>query len=265
MTILPRLRAVIALIALAAFPCSCSQDGTALAAQFERQVSRHLDVPDGERRFYGQLLSYLVPDLPSQYVLIVDKSPSVQAAMIYWKSPGGSLHFIGATPVSTGKPGSFDHFETPTGSFAHTLDNPDFRAEGTFNENHIRGYGLKGMRVYDFGWQQAKKGWGRRNESTMRLQMHATDPDRLELRLGSIQSKGCIRIPATLNTFLDHYGILDADYDKGLAEGRRLWMLPPDREPTPWSGRYLVIVDSTRDERPPWSPTPFRPKSAKVQ
>ena len=31
--------------------------------------------------------------------------------------------------------------------------------QGTFNENHIRGLGLKGMRVWDFGWQWATKGW----------------------------------------------------------------------------------------------------------
>jgi hypothetical protein len=255
MSILHRFRPVL-LFVLAAFQCSASEgvypDGTVLGPLFQQQVTRRLDVPESEQRFYGELLAYLVPDLPSQYILLVDKNPLVQAAMIYWKSPGGGFHFIGASPVSTGKPVGFDHFETPTGIFAHTLDNPDFRAEGTFNENHIRGYGLKGMRVYDFGWQQAKKGWGRRNESTMRLQMHATDPDRLELRLGTIQSKGCIRIHATLNRFIDRYGILDADYDKALAEGKTLWMLRPDREPTPWSGRYLVIVDSIRAQRPVW-------------
>jgi hypothetical protein len=35
--------------------------------------------------------------------------------------------------------------------FEHTLDNPDFRAEGTVNEFGIRGYGTKGMRIFDFG------------------------------------------------------------------------------------------------------------------
>ena len=46
----------------------------------------------------------------------------------------------------------------------------------------------------------------------MRLQMHATDADRLEPLLGSARSKGCIRIPASLNRLLDHFGLLDADY-----------------------------------------------------
>lgn len=48
----------------------------------------------------------------------------------------------------------------------------------------------------------------------MRLQMHATDPDLLERRLGSAQSKGCIRIPASLNRLIDCYGVLDAEYKR---------------------------------------------------
>ena len=93
----------------------------------------------------------------------------------------------------------------------------------------------------------------------MRLQMHATDPDYLEKRLGRINSKGCIRIPASLNQFIDHYGLLDADYERALLEGDSFWMLPPDRSPTPWSGRYLIIVDSMRETRPTWAEPPRPP------
>jgi hypothetical protein len=114
------------------------------------------------------------------------------------------------------------------------------------------------MRVYDFGWVSALRTW-RPGECEMRLQIHATDPH-LEQRLGSEQSMGCIRIPSTLNTFLDHYGILDADYEQALAKGQKFWLLRPDREPTPWSGRYLVIVDSQRVARPDWSPQPRKTK-----
>jgi hypothetical protein len=57
--------------------------------------------------------------------------------------------------------------------------------------------------------------------------MRATEPDLLERRLGSAQSKGCIRIPATLNWLIDHYGRLDADYDQAATDGKPLWMLPP--------------------------------------
>ena len=87
----------------------------------------------------------------------------------------------------------------------------------------------------------------------MRLQMHATDPDRLEQRLGTAQSKGCIRIPAALNEFIDRHGVLDEDYQEKIDEGRRLSVLRGDRTPTPWSGRYLVVVDSMSGERPDWS------------
>ena len=114
------------------------------------------------------------------------------------------------------------------------------------------------MRVYDFGWQTAQKGWDGGGEANLRLQMHATDPDLLEQKLGTPQSKGCIRIPATLNAFLDHYGILDGDYEKAMAAGMTFWVLSQTREATPWSGRFLVVVDTGRTERPAWSPPPSK-------
>jgi hypothetical protein len=92
----------------------------------------------------------------------------------------------------------------------------------------------------------------------MRLQMHATDPHLLEPRLGTAQSKGCIRIPAALNEFIDRYGILDADYEQAMAAGQTFWALRRDRTPTPWPGRYLVVVDSARKTRPAGSPLPPR-------
>ena len=108
-----------------------------------------------------------------------------------------------------------------------SLDNPDFRAEGSFNKNHIRGYGLRGRRVFDFGWQSAERGWGKGGVSRMRLQMHATDPGVLEPRLGRVASEGCISIPATLNVFLDRYGVLDADYEEAIAAGKAQWVIRP--------------------------------------
>jgi hypothetical protein len=107
--------------------------------------------------------------------------------------------------------------------------------------------------VYDFGWRTGEKGWGGGGEGTLRLQMHATDPDLLEEKLGTPQSKGCIRIPAALNTFIDHYGILDGDYEKAMTEGMTFWVLSKTREATPWSGRFLVVVDTGRTKRPAWS------------
>ncbi len=233
-------------------------DGTSLAKNYAQEVDRRLNIPEAQQRAWALRLSEVFADqeLSPQYVVLVDRNPFVQALAIYWVAPDGTFHFIGASPVSTGKPGRFDHFITPTGVFEHTTDNPDFHAEGTRNENGILGYGRKGMRVYDFGWQQAERGWGDGGEGTMRLQMHATDPDFLAPRLGTIQSKGCIRIPATLNTFIDRHAILDGDYEQDMADGQTFSGLSRAREPTPWSGRYLVIVDTGRTSRPPWSPAP---------
>lgn len=241
--------------------CFCADDGTELARAFAEKVDLALDLPDGEKAHYGELLAKAVAGkniTADQYFVLVDRNKFVQAVMIYWMSADKTVHFVGASPASTGKPGSFDHFVTPLGVFEHSIDNLDFRALGTRNENGIRGYGSRGSRVFDFGWQQAIRGWGRGGEGTMRLQMHATDPDFLEQLLGSPQSEGCVRIPATFDAFLDHYGILDGGYEAAMATGRTFWVLPKDREATRWSGRYLVIVDSGRIARPIWCPGPAR-------
>jgi hypothetical protein len=58
---------------------------------------------------------------------------------------------------------------------------------------------------------------------------------------------------------LDHHGVLDADYDQALREGRTLDVLLGDREQVRYPGRYLVVVDSGRTGRPDWSPAPFLP------
>jgi len=229
-----------------------------LTALYRTEVERALVVPAGEVHRYQSLaeaaLQSAQAELSSaQYLLVVDRDPHVQASLLFWRSAYGEYRFIGASPVSTGRPGTFDHFETPAGVFEHSPSNPDFRAEGTFNSKRIRGYGRKGMRVYDLGWQRAPKGWGDRATIEMRLQMHATEPDSLEHRLGSAQSKGCVRIPATLNTLLDHYGVLDAEYEQLAAEGEASWVLKEDRETVADPGRYVVIVDSGLASRAPWT------------
>lgn len=236
-----------------------------LATLYRTDVDRRLEVPPQEVRHYARLAedafaAQLVAPEGAQYVAVVDRDPKVQALLLMWRSAAGDWQLVGASPVSTGRPGSFDHFQTPLGVFDHTGANLDFRAEGTFNANGIRGYGVKGMRVFDFGWQRVPKGWGDWQVIDMRLQMHATDPGVLEQRLGTAQSKGCIRIPAGLNRLLDHYGLLDAEYDRLLREGRYLWMLPEDRDPAADAGRYLVVLDTQRTRRPVWSPLPRQPR-----
>ena len=239
----------------------------AAAALYAAEVDRRLEVPAEAQAAVLALLEDALAQaglgaLSPQHVLVVDRSPQVQAAFLVLRTPEGGWQWIGASPVSTGRVGSFDHFRTPLGVFAHSLDNPDFRAEGTFNSNGIRGYGLRGKRVFDFGWVTAERGWGAGGQSPMRLQMHATDPARLEARLGRAESKGCIRIPATLDTFLDRHGVLDADYEDALARGEALWVMRADRLPLPWPGRWLVVVDSMTAVRPAWAPLPGAKQAA---
>jgi hypothetical protein len=235
-----------------------------MASLYRARVDVRLQVPMEEIRRYEQLVRTALTQAgislsEPQYLVVVDRDPNVQALLLLWRSAWGEFHGVGASPVSTGLPGTFEHFETPLGVFEHSLANPDFRSEGTPNSQGICGYGVRGMRVFDFGWQRVPKGWGDRALSDMRLQMHATDPDLLERRLGSAQSKGCIRIPASLNRLLDYYGVLDADYEQAVREGRKLWVLQAQRQPVPNPGRYLVVVESQRADRPDWSPAPYLP------
>jgi hypothetical protein len=233
-----------------------------LRAVFARDVKRRLNVPSAVQQEYGERLQGALAqnqlgNLSGEYVVLVDRSANVEALFIYFRpAPADKWLMIGASPVATGRPGEFDHFTTPLGVFEHTPDNMDFRAEGTMNQNGIRGYGKRDMRIFDLGWAQGERGWGKGGMSQMRFQMHATDPDKLEPLLGIRHSKGCVRIPASLNLFLDHYGILDAEYEALVESGKSLWVLHSDRQVTPWAGRYIVVVDSERKTRPAWSPAP---------
>ncbi|SIO34204.1 L,D-transpeptidase [Paraburkholderia phenazinium] len=241
-----------------------------LRAVFARVVTRRLNVPAAAQQEYGERLEAALEqnqlgNLSGEYVVLVDRNANVQALFIYFRpTPSDKWVMIGASPVATGRPGEFDHFITPLGVFEHTPDNMDFRAEGTMNQNGIRGYGKRDMRIFDLGWAQGERGWGKGGMSQMRFQMHATDPDKLEPLLGIRHSKGCVRIPASLNVFFDHYGILDAEYEALVESGKSLWVLHSDRQVTPWAGRYIVVVDSERKKRPAWSPAPGSKAVAKV-
>ncbi len=126
-----------------------------------------------------------------QLLVAVDRNPAVQQMRIILAVPGGQWEVIGGGKVSTGRSGRKDYYITPTGVFPHTDAILDYRAEGTYNENHIRGLGIKGMRVWDFGWQMAQKGWqGNGDLGEIRMLMHATDPDYLAQRLGRPDFRG---------------------------------------------------------------------------
>lgn len=244
-------------LALGTGPGAQAADPSPDASDFEREVNLRLEVPAQEQEAYAGLLQAALAqagvDAAAQYFVLVDRSANVQAGILFWRSPEGAWRFIGASPVATGIPGGFEHFLTPLGVFEHSLANPDFRAEGTRNALGICGYGRKGMRVYDFGWVDARRTWGSRSMGRLRLQMHATDSQRLEPLLGRRHSKGCIRIPATLDLFIDRYGLLDADYEAAVRAGHPQWVLRPDRQPTAWPGRWLVVVESSRGMRPDWA------------
>lgn len=241
------------------------------AAAFEQQVTARLTLPPEDVAACTQRLeaalaaSNALVAIP-QFVLLVDRSPFIQAALLFRGSAPSGWVFVGAAPVSTGLPGRYEHFTTPLGVFDHNVTNPDYRAEGTLNKRGFRGYGRKGMRVYDFGWVSSPRGWGDGAMGELRLQMHSTDPDRAEKLLGSRQSEGCVRIPALLNDFIDRHALLDAAYLQAQAKrGRKLWVLRQDQTPTATPGRYMVVVDSMGSKRPAWSPAPLsRPILANV-
>jgi len=233
-----------------------SADTKNLADQFAAKVQKRLNATPDVYEQYAQLASEQLDKASiklerDQFVVVVDRNTNVQAALLYVMGPSGAVP-VGATPVSTGIKGRRDHFITPIGVVANTLDNPSFRAMGTKNSNGFRGYGRKGMRVWDFGWTPAVKGWGTPEVRDIRFQMHATDPDSAEPHLGHPASEGCVRVSAGFNAFADQYGVLDADYLADEAQGNKLWVLPKVRVTTALAGRYLVVVDSNAATRPEW-------------
>lgn len=220
----------------------------ALVREVPNLVAR---TPERDREWIGLAQAALVAaghalDRP-QLLVVVDRSPQVQQLILVVARPDAPWTVLGGTKISTGQPGRRDYYITPTGVFLHTDAILGFRAQGTPNENGIRGFGSKGMRVWDFGWQPATKGWrADREQGDIRFLMHATDPDRLEQRLGRPASQGCVRVSAAMNRFLDRHGVLDADYERAARDDRRFRaLLPADRTPGPLGGQALVVVDSS--------------------
>jgi lipoprotein-anchoring transpeptidase ErfK/SrfK len=223
-------------------------------AAFKHEVpNRIVDKPETERAWIARAQAMVAAsdlslsiDRP-QLLVVVDRNPTVQQLRLVLARPEGNWLSLGGSKVSTGQTGRFDYYVTPTGVFLHTDLILDWRAEGTYNEHHVRGLGVKGMRVWDFGWQTAAKGWGTAETGEIRLLLHATDPDYLQRRLGRRASKGCVRISAEMNRFLDRHGVLDADYQRAAKDDPRFAaLLLPDRRPTPLAGDAIVIIDSSQ-------------------
>jgi hypothetical protein len=193
-----------------------------------------------------------------QLVLIVDRAAKSQLLAMTLAQPDGSWEILGTSHVSTGKPGRLQHFKTPIGVLLNDGSEIGYRAQGTFNQYHIRGLGVKGMRVWDFGWQTSDD-W-RTPGATMavRVEMHATDPDVLEERIGRADSEGCIRLPDALNKFLDHHGIIDAAIERlGETDAGYRELLSPELDPTPLAGDAVIVVDSSE----PWA-KPYPPETS---
>lgn len=175
-----------------------------------------------------------------QFFLLVDRNHSEQKVFLaFYDAAAGKVELVGADKTSTGNPHRVGYFETPIGVFENSPANMNYRALGTKNSHGWRGLGGKGSRVWDLGWQRTVK---RRGEPMdIRLLVHATDPDFGEPRLGAIQSKGCIRITARFNKFLDYYGVLDKNYE---ASAKAKYVLLAKREPLPFAGKFVVVIDS---------------------
>jgi hypothetical protein len=188
-------------------------------------------------------------------VLIVDRASAAQLMAVTLAQPQGDWQILGVSHVSTGKPGRKEHFKTPVGVLLNDGSELGYRALGTYNQNHIRGLGVKGMRVWDFGWQTSED-W-RTPGATMavRVEMHATDPAVLEQRLGRADSEGCIRLPDAVNRFLDRHGIIDADLERlGQTDSGYHALLSPYLVPTPIAGDAVIVVDSSEPWAKPYPP-----------
>lgn len=228
------------------------KEATRLVLAMKNNVSHFTTYTPEQRQRFIRLAraavtnSETVIDRP-QLLMVVDRNPKIQRLCFVLALPDPTeWKILGGTPVSTGRAGRKYYYITPTGVFINSPDRLGYRALGTKNENGIRGIGVKGMRVWDMGWHTAVKGWRPDHETgDIRLEIHATDPDFLEQRLGHTASEGCIRIPATMNIFMDKYGLLDVQYEQAASYDERFRaLLPKDRMPSPIAGDALVVVDS---------------------
>lgn len=242
-----------------ATPLQAPQPSAADLAEVDRlRAALAREVPDSARATGGAGVDWIGAtqqalrtagisiDRP-QVLFVADRNPKVQELRLVAAFPDPiPWQIIGGSKISTGQMNRKLYYITPTGVFVHSANILGYRAEGTYNENHIRGLGAKGMRVWDFGWHLAEKGWrDDREQGEIRLLIHATDPDYLEQRLGRPASQGCVRVSARMNKFLDRHGLLDAEYEQAaVSDIRYATLLLPDRTPSPMAGTTMVVIDS---------------------
>jgi len=203
-----------------------------LALRFDAAVAQKLQVPTSESWIYASLAEAELAGHPGlatepQYVLVVDSSPAIQVAFLFWRLLPGRYELVGASPASTGSPLRPGCLETPCGVFPQASVSDAGRAFAA--------------RVYDFGTQRARDATGT-GYGALRLQARAA-LGRHRALLGTAQSDGRVLLPPTLVAFLDSYGVLDGRRSNATAAG----------ESVPFAGQYLVVIDSEREERPDWS------------
>lgn len=220
---------------------SVPKDDVVLAFQKNVKIT---NISEEDKESFMNNLKALHPEeklTTSQFFVAADRNPKKQnAALVFWDNENKQLEIAGYTKVSTGSV-RIKHFFTPVGWFENITSNGSYRAEGTKNENGIRGYGVKGMRVWDFGWVPSSSGVVKNLNIDIRFQMHATDPTFMESRLGRPDSQGCLRVHNTFNKFLDMYGIIDKNY-----EAENYWVLNKKRTPAAQAGSWLVVFDSSQ-------------------
>jgi hypothetical protein len=183
----------------------------------------------------------------AELALLADRAPAVQRVALLLMREDGPWEVVAIAPASTGITGVRGHFVTPLGVYAQDGSIRGYRALGTYNREGIRGLGERGMRVWDFGWYWAQRGWvDEPSEARIRFALHATDPDLHEPLLGAPASEGCVRVSGAMNRFLDVNGVLDADVARIAETDRRFAaLLLAERRVTPLAGRSLIVVDGS--------------------
>ena len=221
-----------------------------IKSEFERMVGGNLLYSDEHLRLIHTNITKTIKNAPwdffieSQFFVYVDRNPKKQFMILcFFDARNNQIKIIGIDKVSTGNPDRKGYFITPIGFFKNTTDNFGYRALGVKNDKGWRGLGAKGSRIWDFGWQKVlnKKG----EERDIRLLIHATDPDFGEIKLGKIDSKGCVRVSAKMNNFLDYFGILDKEYESRSNLKKVKYLLRNNRISIKFAGKYLIVGDSS--------------------
>jgi hypothetical protein len=74
--------------------------------------------------------------------------------------------------------------------------------------------------------------------------VHATDPDRLEQRIGDPASQGCVRAPGALTDFMNRRGVWTPTTSASRGRARAAAALRPDRMPMSFAERLPAMVYS---------------------